>query len=119
MTIKYLYERRVVFCPETSELGCTAETLTLQVDISPFGINESPSVASTLTIYPNPSSATITIETTPAGQLSILNLSGQSILTRQVKEAKYVVYISTLPTGVYVVKIVGEQGVQVGKFIMQ
>ena len=49
--------------------------------------------------------------------LSVLNLNGQPLLTRRVKETKTFVDISTLPTGVYMVKVVGERGVQVGKVI--
>jgi hypothetical protein len=72
-----------------------------------------------LTLYPNPASTEITIETPATGQLSILNLNGQPLITSQVKEAKTVVDISTLPSGIYVVKVVGEKGVQLGKFIKQ
>ena len=81
------------------------------------GISE-PTI-SPLTIYPNPSSNFITIETPDHDQFTILNLSGQELLHRELIDPKTQIDISTLPSGVYVVKLVGENGVQVGKFIKQ
>jgi hypothetical protein len=74
---------------------------------------------SAMKICPNPASTNITIEAPSPGHFSILNPNGQPLITRQVTEAKTVVDISTLPSGVYVVKLVGEKGVQVGKVIKQ
>lgn len=70
-------------------------------------------------VYPNPSSSGITIETPYPGQLSILSLSGQILLTRQVTESRTVVEIRSLPSGIYVVKVVGNEGTQVGKFVKE
>ena len=84
------------------------------------GINEKQQ--SQLSIYPNPSSTQITIETstTPAtSQLSIINTNGQELISRQVTTPKTMVDISTLPSGVYIVKVTGELTVQVGKLIKQ
>jgi hypothetical protein len=85
----------------------------------PVGTNEITSRANTLIIYLNPASTILTIETPTNGFLSILNLSGQQFITRQITETKTQIDISTLPIGVYVVKQVGEKGVQVGKVIKQ
>jgi hypothetical protein len=46
-----------------------------------------------------------------------MNLSGQQLITRQITEPKTQIDISTLPSGVYIVKVIGEKGVQVGKFL--
>jgi hypothetical protein len=70
-------------------------------------------------VYPNPSSDKITIETSVEGNLSILNLNGQELLTRQITEPKTILDISILPSGVYFVKLVWKKGVQVGKFVKQ
>lgn len=70
-------------------------------------------------IYPNPASELITIDTPDPGQLFILNLNGQALIVRQVTEAKTIVDISALPSGINVMKVVGEKGVRVGKFIKQ
>jgi photosystem II stability/assembly factor-like uncharacterized protein len=78
--------------------------------------------SNTLNIYPNPASTTITIETSDISnknRLSILNLSGQELITRQITEPKTQIDISTLPSGVYFVRLTVEKTVQVGKFIKQ
>jgi photosystem II stability/assembly factor-like uncharacterized protein len=72
-----------------------------------------------ISVYPNPTSSSITIETPYPGQLSILTLSGQVLLTSQVTESKSIVDISSLPGGAYVVTIVGEKGMGVGKFVKE
>jgi hypothetical protein len=72
-----------------------------------------------INIYPNPTSTTITIETITKGHLSILNLSGQRLLHQEISEPTTTIDVSTLPCGVFVVKLVGENVVQVGKFIKQ
>jgi photosystem II stability/assembly factor-like uncharacterized protein len=83
------------------------------------GINNLNQNASTLTVYPNPTSNTITIETLAKGPIFILNLGGQQLLQQEITEPTTAIDVSGLPSGVYVVKVVGEKGVQVGKFIKQ
>jgi len=46
-----------------------------------------------------------------------MNINGEELITRQITEPKTQLDISTLPSGVYVVKLVGEKGVQVGKVV--
>jgi hypothetical protein len=48
-----------------------------------------------------------------------MNLNGQVILTRQITEPKTPLDISSLPSGVYFVRLTGESTVEVGKFIKQ
>jgi hypothetical protein len=72
-----------------------------------------------LKIFPNPTSSTITIEPITKGYLSIFNLSGQRLLQREVIESNILIDVSTIPPGIYMVKVVGEDGVQVRKFIKQ
>ena len=70
-----------------------------------------------LIIYPNPASASITIQTPNPGRVSILNLSGQVLISCQVSKTCSVIDISSLRGGMYVVLLLGENGIQVGKFI--
>ena len=70
-------------------------------------------------IYPNPASSEVTIESITKGQLSILNLSGQPFITRQITEPKTQIVISNLPSGVYFVRVTGERTVEMAKFVKQ
>jgi hypothetical protein len=72
-----------------------------------------------LLIYPSPSSNEIIIEPLIKGLLFILNLSGQQLLQQGITEPQTQLDISYLPSGVYVIKVIGEKEVQVGKFIKQ
>jgi hypothetical protein len=73
-------------------------------------------------IYPNPSTSQITIETSTEhipGRLSILNLSGQQLIQCLVAEPVTVVDISYLPGGVYVVRVTNDRMVETTKLIKQ
>jgi photosystem II stability/assembly factor-like uncharacterized protein len=84
----------------------------------PVGVNSIISSATTfLKIYPNPSSNIITVETFAKGHLSILNLNGQVVITHQITDPKTQFDISNLPSGIFLVKLVGANGVQVGKIL--
>ncbi|MBC8465653.1 T9SS type A sorting domain-containing protein [bacterium] len=72
-----------------------------------------------LSISPNPASNHITIETPAQSQLSILNLNGQELLKQTITEPKTVINISSLPNGIYFVRLTGKEIVGVGKFIKQ
>jgi len=83
------------------------------------GINDLTMSFESITVCPNPSSGKITIETPIEGIINILNTSGQAILQKLITEPNTTIDVSGLPSGVYVVKLVGEKGVQVGKVIKQ
>lgn len=83
----------------------------------PVGIINQNKNTSNLLISPNPASTTITIETPAKGSLSIHNTSGLKLLQQQITEPTTTIDVGTLPSGVYLVKVAGEKGVQVGKFI--
>jgi photosystem II stability/assembly factor-like uncharacterized protein len=85
----------------------------------PVSVVEQLSDSKSLKIYPNPASTAITIETPVKGSLVIHNTSGQQLLQQQITEPTTTIDISGLKSGVYVVKVVGEEGVQVGKMIRQ
>jgi hypothetical protein len=87
---------------------------------APAGIRELQS--SQILIYPNPATDKITIKILgkPAQSgLSIVNIEGQQLITRQITEPKTQINISTLPSGVYFVRLTNERTVEVGKFIKQ
>ena len=89
------------------------------VDTLIVGTDEGIAMSSAMKIHPNPTSTHITIETPVESQLSILNLNGQELLMQTTTEPKTIINISTLPNGVYFVRVTGEKIVGVGKFIKQ
>jgi hypothetical protein len=70
-------------------------------------------------IFPNPTDSKMTIETTHNGHLSIFNLSGQQILQQEITEPITTIDLSTLLSGVYFVRVMGEWTVEVGKVIKE
>ena len=83
------------------------------------GINDHNQTISTLNIYPNPATDKITIKTPVKGSFSIHNISGQELIIRQITEPKTQIDISSLPSGIYFVRLSGDRTVEVGKFIKQ
>ena len=83
------------------------------------GDNELTKVITKVKIYPNPASTHITIESSPSSQLSILNLNGQELMKQTSTEPKTVIEISSLPNGVYFVRVTGDKAVNVGMFVKQ
>ncbi len=83
------------------------------------GINGKQQTNNTLTVYPNPASINITLETLTKGSLSILNLQGKQLITRQITEPRTQLDISSLPCGVYFVQLRDDRTVRTGKFIKQ
>lgn len=86
------------------------------------GVKE-PKQNSELIIYPNPSSTTITISTptTPIRNtfMTIYNINGQALLSRQIMKQQTVVDVSGLSQGVYFVRVVDDRTVMIGKFVKQ
>ena len=78
--------------------------------------------ASRLSLYPNPATDKITVEisgTAEGSNLSVLNIKGQQLITRQITEPKTQLDISCLPQGVYVVKLTNPKSVATTKLIKQ
>ena len=85
-------------------------------------IKETNSGNPSFTIYPNPTTGYITVETSAIptqSQLSISNLNGEELITRPITEPKTQLDISSLPQGVYFVHLIIDQSVQAGKVIKQ
>jgi len=88
----------------------------------PVAVEEPVSPGAAIKLFPNPAGSTISIEL--AGKienadLSVMNLTGRVVLTRQITGTKTQLDISSLPGGVYFVRLTGDKTVQVGKFIKQ
>jgi hypothetical protein len=72
-----------------------------------------------LSVFPNPTSTSITIETNTRGTLSIFNLNGQQLLQQQITETNTTIDVCEFNSGVYFVQLTSNKSVQVGKFIKQ
>jgi photosystem II stability/assembly factor-like uncharacterized protein len=86
------------------------------------GINESYGLSQKLQIIPNPSKDKIIIYTLAySGNtcLSIFTVSGEKVLEKQITDTKTQLDISTLPRGVYFVRVRDEKKVEVAKMIKQ
>jgi len=70
-------------------------------------------------IYPNPASTIIVIETPTIGTLFIYNTQGQEILQMEIIDHNTTIDVSGLKSGVYFVRFTGVTNVSVGKFIKQ
>ena len=88
-----------------------------------MGINENIKTRNNLSIYPTPASTIITISTptTPDKNtfMTIFNLNGQALLSRQITEPIINVDVSGLVSGLYFVRVRDDRTVQVGKFVKQ
>jgi hypothetical protein len=51
--------------------------------------------------------------------MTIFNINGQALLSRQLTEQQTVVSVGTLSSGIYLVKVSNEKTLMVGKFVKQ
>jgi photosystem II stability/assembly factor-like uncharacterized protein len=87
-----------------------------------IGLNESDALSQSLKIIPNPAKDKITLSSpaiTGDTQLSIFNVNGEKVLERQLTQTETQIDISTLPRGVYFVKLQNEKIVEVGKMMKE
>jgi hypothetical protein len=103
--------------PNTSDVWFLSVTDTTYV-----GVDNQKKKNNNVTIYPNPATNNITIELSGAvkeSTVSIFNIEGQQLITRQITKPKTQVDISTLPSGVYFVRLTNNKTVEVGKFVKE
>ncbi|HTX88756.1 MAG TPA: T9SS type A sorting domain-containing protein [Bacteroidales bacterium] len=86
---------------------------------SPSSIFDQEEKHQLLSLYPNPANSLISVKTGFKGKLLILNIQGQQILQQDITAPTTTIDVSSLPIGVCLIKLVGEKGVQVGKFVKQ
>ena len=100
--------------------GTALDKATVMYYNAPAGIRELQS--SEISLYPNPATDKITVKTsgiTGGGNLAIVNIEGQRLITRQITQPKTQVDISSLPSGVYFVHLISDKTVAVGKLIKE
>lgn len=85
----------------------------------PVGINDNKPVLQPLRLYPNPTCSTLIVKTVENGTLTVLNLGGMLFLKEEITKPSATIDVSNLPSGVYLLKVVGAKEVKVGKFIKE
>jgi hypothetical protein len=112
---KYVYEK-VLKCGNS---GIVVPGGIDSSDCPTTGIPYCP-VANSITIYPNPTQSSFTIENQFTGTklCSIYNVSGQKIKTLTLKETENNVDVNELPNGVYIVKVENNNATYLQKLII-
>jgi hypothetical protein len=72
-----------------------------------------------VSVSPNPAGNIISIESPESGELALLDLRSQVMMTCPFTHPKMQIDISALPDGMYVLKLVSGNGVRVGKVIKE
>ncbi len=88
----------------------------------PSGENETTAEKSLIRLYPNPAVNNIFIETKNIpdhGILSVKNIHGEEILTKKIDGIRTELQIDNLPAGVYILKILSDKGISIGKFVKE
>ena len=76
-------------------------------------------VSKTLNIYPNPSKGSFEMEVLESGNLQVVNLQGEIILTQKARKGTNQFNVSALPKGLYLLKLETEKGVQMQKLVLE
>jgi len=100
--------------------GGNLDKATVMYFDAPAGIIEQKSLP--ISIYPNPATNIVTVESLEClkeSSLNIANISGQPLITLQLSQPKTTLDISSLPSGVYFVRLTSEKSVATGKIIKQ
>ncbi|MCX6267011.1 MAG: T9SS type A sorting domain-containing protein [Bacteroidetes bacterium] len=92
-----------------------------------FGINDNRQTNSLkygLTIYPNPATEKITIERSEPGinangTVSIYGMAGREMIKQQVHDTQAEIDVSSLPTGIYFIRLMNSKKTAFGKFVKE
>lgn len=105
-----------VACPGGS--GVSAPTIAKLGECGEESIVENPGVF--FTIFPNPSPSSIEIMAeSNINKVEIINFLGQTVLSQLATDAKILLNVSNLNSGIYFVRIFTESGIGIQKFIKQ
>lgn len=86
---------------------------------NPDGIHENNDSSILFSIFPNPATENLTIQTHQKAIIEILNIAGQSIMTINDTDTFTTIDIKDLSSGVYIVKVRTDEGSAVKKFIKE
>jgi hypothetical protein len=88
------------------------------------GMGENAIPDNQIIIYPNPAADQITIEIPKSeknmnGTITIFGMSGQVLMQQQVQASITEINVSSLPKGIYFVRLVYNEKIEFGKFIKE
>jgi photosystem II stability/assembly factor-like uncharacterized protein len=83
-----------------------------------FGINEENQSISSISLYPNPSSEYIQVESDQTGQYQIREMGGRIVQFGVTKSEKETIDIGSLSSGVYFFTILGDQSISTKRFVV-
>jgi hypothetical protein len=89
--------------------------------LADVGVKSEPDIASDfkLTIFPNPASQLVHIETAePAGEIFLQDAMGKIVAQQFIKDAKVEFSVESLPSGLYQVIFIGEKMTQYGSLVV-
>jgi len=72
-----------------------------------------------INIFPNPTQNSLTFKNIPDGKILIYSISGQLVLQSIVNSTAKIIDISSLPSGLYFVKLISEHQILSAKFIKE
>ena len=124
-TIFVAYSENTSSSPRLAKITVSAtglDSVEVFVSQSKSGTGLENNIEHDFLIYPNPAYNNITVETPEISKnsyLSIINLSGQEIMKQIIGESKTIVDITNLNSGIYIVKVISDRRVQVGKVVKE
>jgi len=107
-------------CYEDSVFGFYSTGVTSTCDyVYVLGLNDVNINEEIVTLFPNPATNYLTIETPQQTTIEISNIQGQIIKTLETKENKTNVDVSGFARGVYIINVETDKGVWRGKFVKE
>lgn len=76
-------------------------------------------VSKRLNVYPNPSKGSVELNSPQPGMLQVFSLRGELLVSKPVSEGRNQINLSTLPKGLYLLKLQTENGVQAQKLVLE
>lgn len=86
---------------------------------NPIGISKIENSKLKIEIYPNPAHTSVTVKTGEPAGVTLLDVCGRIVATRQCREANVILNLQSLTTGTYMVRVVTANGMRVEKLIVR
>jgi hypothetical protein len=69
-------------------------------------------------VYPNPANGSVTINSTVAGQIEIIDMSGKVVRTNVVEQGTQTLDVQELSSGTYTIRMIALDGVYNHRFVV-